>query len=1004
MPTVYTLSNGVQLKLADGLTDDQVLAESKKLTDNPVFDTKNIEDTFDIRTGVQDKDLRFSLALADGNREETALVLNNKVGEGNWGYTDQGYLYVDPEGLARRGIQSNKPILVNGTDTTINDFIDVIPEATVGVAALGAEILLPMIPGSGAIFKGFLSPIVSRGLRASSFRAGVGDIAANMGLEEIQKDRGENIETLGTALSKAGTEGAIVAGASLALGLPFKLLGGVSGKIANTAKNKMGETTSDGIAVSAASAQQARANAVQELKATGKYSDAEIEKLVPVITIKHMLGDEGSLSGKFATILEGIGAKNIGDKLPADALVFLQKYDDMFRNAKLKGMGTPEIVDMMKASLTKSELDLLGKTQKNVDEFYTKVGAKAETDQEVSFLTGLIAENISKQFRFGQDKFKALYGELELDGLSNYQIGNAQVAQMIKDIGKAAGTTPDGAMSLIQRVDGNLANRINNVIKFKGTNRNPVARAKVKKETENRVNARDLYQLGQALRRQAGTEGSDFSKLRKTLKTDEVVTKVIDNKVGKNFGTKFAEVQSKYAKFIQPYTNRIGVLEKTTKQNAEDYVKQLVTGAKSGTFSDVVENLDLILKGTDDIGGKAFDVLDADALLGKVGTQYMRYAKDKYGLTNIDLVPENIPVLRDRAKQALKALDDLENRGEFTARHKKAFRRIFNDEGFDEYKKALRQISEGKPEGLGKLQQALSYKEAESFISRIATLGDNLSGSGKLTESLAEFRRYKEVDPRGAEFYSDLLYSQIYSRLLKIGGLDATAKNTGIKAWGQDIVSANNTNKEALEELLGANYKPIMDMGNIIQGAFNIDPTAGAISAAGMPISTIRGALNLSVVGALKPISLMYTLKSFAPGKPGWNKISQLSKKGLPQDEIEKQVKPLMSKLIKGGKNTASLTMAGRNGLLAGTVSGYLDEADEGLPPENTPNVKRQQVDEEEIQMSMQQQSQPQPVDMANIQQQFGANMLNLLNASQQYAGLGQKGLAEGQAIAKRFS
>ena len=175
MPTVYTLSDGVKLKLAEGLTDDQVLAEAQKLTDNPVFDTKNIEDTFDIRTGVQDKDLRFSLSLADGNREETALVLNNKVGEGNWGYTDQGYLYVDPEGLARRGIQSNKPILVNGTDTTINDFIDVIPEATVGVAALGAEVLLPLIPGSGLVFKGFLSPIVSRGLRASSFRAGGGD-------------------------------------------------------------------------------------------------------------------------------------------------------------------------------------------------------------------------------------------------------------------------------------------------------------------------------------------------------------------------------------------------------------------------------------------------------------------------------------------------------------------------------------------------------------------------------------------------------------------------------------------------------------------------------------------------------------------------------------------------------------------------------------------------------------------------------------------------------------
>ena len=42
MPTVYTLSNGVQLKLADGLTDDQVLTEAQKLTDSPIFNTANI--------------------------------------------------------------------------------------------------------------------------------------------------------------------------------------------------------------------------------------------------------------------------------------------------------------------------------------------------------------------------------------------------------------------------------------------------------------------------------------------------------------------------------------------------------------------------------------------------------------------------------------------------------------------------------------------------------------------------------------------------------------------------------------------------------------------------------------------------------------------------------------------------------------------------------------------------------------------------------------------------
>ena len=113
MATIYTLSDGVQMRLADGLSDEQVLAESNRLANNTLFNTKDIEDTYNITSGVQDYDLRLSLGLADGNQEETTLVLNNKVGKGNWGYTDQGFLYVTPEGLARRGIQSDKPVLVN---------------------------------------------------------------------------------------------------------------------------------------------------------------------------------------------------------------------------------------------------------------------------------------------------------------------------------------------------------------------------------------------------------------------------------------------------------------------------------------------------------------------------------------------------------------------------------------------------------------------------------------------------------------------------------------------------------------------------------------------------------------------------------------------------------------------------------------------------------------------------------------------------------------------------
>jgi hypothetical protein len=183
-------------------------------------------------------------------------------------------------------------------------------------------------------------------------------------------------------------------------------------------------------------------------------------------------------------------------------------------------------------------------------------------------------------------------------------------------------------------------------------------------------------------------------------------------------------------------------------------------------------------------------------------------------------------------------------------------------------------------------------------------------------------------------------------------------------------------NKEALEELLGNNYKPIMQMGNIIQGAFNIDPTAGAISAAGLPIGAIRGVLNGSIVGAMKPLSLMYTMKSFGPGQAGWQKISSLVKKGVPQDKIDDTMRPYMKKTMDAAKKANTLKMAGQNGMLASSVSAYMDEADENLPQENEPIVRKEEV-------NLQQEEQAAAPDQAVAQQELGQNMMALLQSAQ---------------------
>lgn len=85
MPENITLSNGMQIKVKDGLSDEEIVSIARQADPATSKHFEDIEDNFDIQTGVKDADLRFSLALADQNPKEVKLVMDEKVGEGNWG-------------------------------------------------------------------------------------------------------------------------------------------------------------------------------------------------------------------------------------------------------------------------------------------------------------------------------------------------------------------------------------------------------------------------------------------------------------------------------------------------------------------------------------------------------------------------------------------------------------------------------------------------------------------------------------------------------------------------------------------------------------------------------------------------------------------------------------------------------------------------------------------------------------------------------------------------------
>ena len=632
MPENITLSNGMQIKVKDGLSDEEIVSIARQADPATSKHFEDIEDNFDIQTGVKDADLRFSLALADQNPKEVKLVMDEKVGEGNWGYSPQNYLYVTPKGMQRRGIEAGKNTLVNGLDVTRYDFVDAVPEITVGL--------------------------------------------------------GENVESAGEIITKAGAEGAMVFGISSALGLPFKLMGGLGGKVAEVAKNKMGPVTSKGLKVDATSAEVARNDAIALLKENG-YSQADIDTFVPAITLRHLIGDEGNLVTKFSTVLEGLGAKQLGDKLPADGLMFLSKIDDIVRAGENRGLSTVEIVEQMKNSLSKKEVDLLRKTSSEIDGFYKNVGAKAEIARDVSFLTGLVGQNIKSQYRYGASKFNQLYDELDLDGLTAYSVSPTQVADLVNDIARNTKGTVTEVLDDIAKANSSIAAKLEKVVKVSETRVVRVPKLKnAKKQSEfeaaNTVNAKDLLDLSRSLRRRMSAQGVDPNVMRKSVLADGTLMDRMDSIVGKNFGKELSEVNAGYKEFISPFKKNFKNLSSSSAQTPEAYVKDLMTGRKSALFTDLVDQLDAVLKGTETIGGKALDVLDADTLLAKVGTQYIRWTKDRFQLNNANLTVENLPVIRKNAKDALKMLDDLENKAENTAKYTKSFRKVFNNKGFDD--------------------------------------------------------------------------------------------------------------------------------------------------------------------------------------------------------------------------------------------------------------------------------------------------------------------------------
>ncbi len=992
----WTLFDGTVAELPDTVTDEEAInILAKAFPEKAALQgiAPDVTREYDMQSGVRNTSARFSQALAQGNTKEIKAAADADYGPGNWEITSWGELAIKPEGLRRIGQEpkDNRKVMVNETGTTVYDLVDMAPQLAIGVASVVGEYLGPQIfvPGSGvaagAAARGFLGAFGTRRLAAQATGAGLGDVAGNYGVEAVQSLRGEQYETPGEIWSRAGSQGAIVAGLTFGLGVPLKAMGSATNKVAGISRARLAEGVSNkGVAVTADDAVQARESLTAMLKDAG-YSDKDIEDIVPVLTIKHMLGDQGSFAGKFATVLEGIGSKQMGDKIPAQAVEFLGKIDNLVRAGEAAGRSQLEIADLVKGSLTKTEIAQAKKGLDGIIKLQDELGPKMSAARDVTQLTDMISDALKRQWRYGQDQFKSpkLYGTLEnpnpnlnLGNLSGYVIKNTDVAEMLNNTAKELGTeNANDAVNFFATVDQNFLTKLDGAIEVKDgvavakaegsalkdipdKALGPVWRAEAKAvlgdgvESLAAINANDLYQLNRKLSAKSGSRTASSQETRNgTLASSEVFNTL--DKYSAGFSKELKRVNAEYKKFVTPHKQSMRNITETNAQTPKQYVDDLVAGRKPRLFTDIIEQLDKALEGTEAIGGRGVDFATTDQILGEVSSQYMRFIKDQFDL-NVGAATD-LPTLRQNAKNALKSIQTLE-KADSTPKFKKTIDRLFDTQGMRDYKKALRELSDGKPEGAAKLGQVLSYKDSADFVDNISDTASNLSGSD-LASAAAQFRNLKSVDPRAGEFYNEMFYSEVYSKVLKFGGLQSAQRNASVKGWADDIVSANNVSPEALKELLGPTYyKPMMDMANTIQGALNIDPSAGAISAASAPFAAVRGVINGNVLAALKPLTFMYTMRGFGPGQPAWKRVQAAIAKGNSQEEINKMMAPYVGASVKKARKAAGATLSGRTGLLAASVSAYMNEADTTLPPEGTPIVpKVVRQSDEEIQQQQQQ-------------------------------------------------
>ena len=1047
MPTyeIYTTPNGKQYQFPEGTTPEQ--AENLIAKADPVEAIRygimyEASKEFDLDTGVPELGLRTKLAMSRGNPAEIAGVLNEAVGQGNWGI-DGGDIYLTPQGQINAGQEPDKQgrkRMIDSAGLELADFTaDIVPELAQGAAAVGAS-LLTTVPGGQAAGLGILGSLFTRGLMSTSIRAGIGDAAAYIGLEGIQELQGYNTDSLPDILSSAGIQGAMAAGANLVLGAPFAGFAKTAQGIKNNADQfgklpNLGGVNEEIL--------QAAANVA------AKIGEGPAD-LLSIYTIAKNQAS-GTMAGQMAARVEGLAIRSDTGSYTARTNDLMSKIVTSMDRELVKGVSPEQAAVKVFNSLEKAEQKLFRDAYSNVKNMNNNpfIQDYANTENIVKFVDysdNFLRTKMKQQMDILEGK--QFYGADVLKDLRFVNVDDQVIADLINNSAKELGTSVEQVIGQFQSYYPKMvADRIavkNGyavVSKEKPTLKlgedipdSQFARdalAAMNKEVKGPapVTAYDLLQADKALR-SAAYATRDRAITRENLRLSKNLIDRLDDVTPDSQAVKDQLRVSKEA-YKQTYAdpffgakNEKGLFDLITagtkSTDIESYVKSMVEGNVAGPLVNVIRKMNKLFPDTPAgrASAAAYGLPTANEFIGKMSYMYVRDIHNKMTqeLAGAATIADASKIGKKYLKKMLSMRDTVKRRLRGEKEATQVIDALLNTGNVKEYISSLRDIASGLPtrynNGIAGLKNVLGAKDADQILQKISNAASTYDTNTLKTLAEARTQAQASVNPAAGELYSDAFTTEVYSRLVSSMSIADDIKRFGaMKNWATDLSAAfrNPQNDASLKVILGKNYQPLKEYAYTIQGMLEIEKSSGLVAAQMQTASLIGKLMNLSFSGAVKPLVYMYTMKQFVPGQPGWKALNKALRSGASTDTILKQFAPKTKMFMAAAQRTAELYQSGRAGLVAAAIASQMDNKDMSAPPViQLPSVPVQtRFNEEKYAAQKQAAQQPQQPDMSSQQQQIGAAIMQMMQAAQQMPKAASvpdvtQALSEGARIGRR--